>query len=388
MSRQAGTAWLIFGATLALSVGGTLWSFHRARPSPPRPGLALGAVLSSGDDAGFTRALAPRPFVFPADHGPHPDFRSEWWYVTGQVRAGGRRFGYQFTIFRQALAPVAPARDSKWASRQIYMGHLALTDVGSGGFVSFERLAREGLGLGGAQASPLRVWVEDWTMAGQGDPFPLELRAHAVRDDAGQPQAVTLALTLGAGRGPILQGDRGLSAKGAEPGNASYYYSMTRLPTRGRITVDGAGLDVEGTSWLDREWSTSALGAELEGWDWLSLHLADGRDVMVYRLRRRDGRPAAESRATLIDAGGATRLFTPDAFTLTPTAWWRSPSSGVRYPVSMRLEIPLAGLSLDVRPLLDDQELRVSVRYWEGAVDARGPGLEGSGYLELTGYTH
>jgi predicted secreted hydrolase len=367
-------------AVLALA----LWTLRRpAAPPAAGPTLAVGAVLSGGEQAGFARALGPRRFTFPADHGPHPEFRSEWWYVTGQLRAGERRFGYQFTIFRQALAPAAPPRPSAWASRQVYLGHLAVSDIGAGRFDSFERVAREGLGLGGAQAVPLRVWVEDWSLEREGQVdglFPLRLRARA--DNEGR--TVTLSLSLEPGRGPVLQGDAGLSAKGPEPGNASYYYSMTRLPTRGRLTLDGVAFDVEGQSWLDREWSTSALGPELEGWDWLALHLLDGRDVMVYRLRRRDGTPVAQSRATIIAADGQTRVF--DAFTLTPLAWWRSPGSGVRYPVSMRLTVPAAALTLEVRPLLQDQELRVSVRYWEGAVEAFAPRLAGSGYLELTGY--
>jgi predicted secreted hydrolase len=355
---------------------------HPGDRTPPRPPISVGGALGGVDTAGFARATGPRHFAFPADHGPHPDFRSEWWYITGQLHAGARRFGYQFTIFRQALASAAPPRTSAWATRQVYMGHLAITDVDSGRFLAFERLAREGLELGGARAGPFRVWVEDWTMAGPAtDLFPLVLHARA--------DGVELALTAGAGRGPILQGDAGLSAKGPEPGNASYYYSWTRLPTTGRLTIDGVAFDVTGTSWLDREWSTSALG-ELEGWDWLALHLSDGRDLMVYRLRRRDGTTAPESRATVIDQRGATQVVDARGFTWIPARWWRSPRTGLRYPVSVTVAIPAAGLTVEVSPLLDDQELRLSVQYWEGAVAARGnaarAAIAGSGYLELTGY--
>jgi predicted secreted hydrolase len=344
----------------------------------------VGAVLGGAETAGFARASGPRLFQFPADHGPHPDFRSEWWYLTGQLRAGPRRFGYQLTIFRQALAPQAPPRASAWATRQVYMGHLAITDVDRARFVAFERLAREGLGLGGAGARPYRVWVEDWTMAGQdADLFPLALHARG-------GEGIELSLTVGAGRGPVLQGDAGLSAKGPEPGNASYYYSCTRLPPSGRLVIDGTALEVAGTSWLDREWSTSALGPALEGWDWLALHLSDGRDLMVYRLRRRDGAAAPESRATLIEQDGATRVVDGQAFSLAPAAWWRSPHTGFRYPVSATLQIPPFGLAIEVRPLLEDQELRLSVQYWEGAVQAQGRSgaapITASGYLELTGY--
>jgi predicted secreted hydrolase len=375
---------LLPAGILILSLSFTCSCVPADRTSPsPRAPISVAGALGGADTAGFARATGPRRFAFPADHGPHPDFRSEWWYLTGQLRAGARRFGYQFTIFRQALAPAAPPRTSAWATRQVYMGHLAVTDVDNGRFVALERLARDGLDLGGAGTGPFRVWVEDWTIAGQVvDLFPLAL--HASGD------GVELALTAGAGRGPVLQGDAGLSAKGPEPGNASYYYSCTRLPTTGRLTIDGVAFEVSGTSWLDREWSTSALGPELEGWDWLALHLSDGRDVMVYRLRRRDGTAAAESRATVIDQLGATRVVDAGGFTWVPTRWWRSPRTGLRYPVSVTVQIPSAGLTLDVRPLLDDQELRLSVQYWEGAVAARGDAartpITGAGYLELTGY--
>jgi predicted secreted hydrolase len=194
---------------------------------------------------------------------------------------------------------------------------------------------------------------------------------------------------VAAGRGPVLQGEAGLSRKGPEPGNASYYYSCTRLPTEGKLTLGGEALAVTGESWYDREWSTSALGPELAGWDWLALDLSDGRDLMVYRLRRKDGGVAGESRATLIEASGATHLFGPEAFRMTPRSFWTSPHTGARYPVAVLVEIPEVGLRLETHPLLEDQELRLSFRYWEGAVSAvgrAGAAITGSGYLELTGY--
>jgi predicted secreted hydrolase len=378
MSRR-GTAWLLVGTLLALSVLGTLVSVRRSRgrPAPP-PALAVGGVLSAGDTRGFARALAPRPFDFPADHGPHPEFRSEWWYLTGHLQAGPRRFGYQLTFFRQALAPESPPRPSAWASRQAYMAHLAVTDEQGRRFLAFERLSREGLGLAGARAAPFRVWLEDWHLEGI---FPITVRAS-------EPEGVALALTVEAGRGPILQGDRGLSRKGPEPGNASYYYSWSRLPTRGRLTIGGESFEVDGTSWLDREWSTSALGPALAGWDWLALQLSDGRDLMVYRLRGKDGRAAPESRATLVAADGTTQSFAPEAFSFTPVRWWEGPTA--RYPVGVRVEIPSLQLSVETRPFLDDQELALSFRYWEGAVTAAGRAgatpVTAAGYLELTGY--
>jgi predicted secreted hydrolase len=374
--RSARAAWVVVGGLLTLSLGGMLYSLRR--PTVPAA-LKIGRVLSAGDDAGFAHAREPRPLVFPADHGPHPDFRSEWWYLTGNLRAGARRFGYQLTIFRQALAPAGPPRRSAWASRQVYMGHLAVTD-GEGRFVAVERLSRDGLALAGAQASPFAVWLEDWRMQGL---FPLTLTAR-------EPGRAAITLTLAPGRGPVLQGDAGLSRKGPQPGNASYYYSFTRLPTTGRLTIGDQTFEVAGSSWLDREWSTSALGPDLVGWDWLALQLSDGRDLMVYRLRRRDGTAAAESRATLIDAAGHTRLFGPDQFTFTARRWWTSPHSGARYPIAVAVQIPAIDLSVETRPLIEDQELSLSLRYWEGAVSADGRvaagAISGEGYLELTGY--
>lgn len=384
--RSCRDAWLVVGITLGLSLGGLCWSFLRARSRGRGPAsggtgpLQVTGVLGGGDSAGYARALVPRPFVFPADHGPHPDFRSEWWYLTGNLQAGARRFGYQLTIFRQALAPSSPARASAWATRQAYLAHLAISDGEGRRFVAFERLSREGLMLAGAQAAPFRVWLEDWEMTGA---FPMRVQAR-------EPGQAALALTLQAGRGPVLQGEAGLSRKGPEPGNASYYYSFTRLPTAGRLTIGDRTFEVTGTSWLDREWSTSALGAALAGWDWLALHLSDGRDLMVYRLRRKDGGAAAESQATIIERDGSTRVFGGGAFRLTEESAWISPHTGARYPTAVRVEIPAAELSLETRPLLADQELLLSIRYWEGAVTAQGRvngvAVSGSGYLELTGY--
>jgi predicted secreted hydrolase len=383
-----------------------------APPAAPPSPLSLTALLAgaagadgAGGADGFARALEPRPFTFPDDHGPHPRFRSEWWYFTGILRADAgpgvgpmngppRRFGYQLTIFRQALAGAPAARPSRWATRDVYMAHLAISDIdgaarGGASFQADQRFSRDGLALAGATARPFAVWVDGWSMRGPASgstSFPIALRARggdAARDDA-------LELTVEAGRGPIPEGDGGLSAKGPRAGQASYYYSCTRLPTHGRLTVHGETFDVTGASWLDREWSTDSLGPEVAGWDWLGVHLSDGRDLMIYRLRGQGGAPTAESRATLIGADGQTRRFAPPAFTLTATDSWVSPHTAVRYPAALRLQIPSERLDVTARPLLADQELRLAVRYWEGAVTVAGSQagapLGGDGYLELTGY--
>ncbi len=339
--------------------------------------------LLSGDAGGFARAVEPRPFDFPRDHGAHPDFRTEWWYLTGNVATDtGRRFGYQFTIFRNAVAADSPARVSNWATRQIYMGHLALTDVEGRRLHAVERFARGAAGLAGTELDPFRVWLEDWRLSGaeSGETFRL----------AAASGAIDLELELVAAKPLVLQGDAGLSRKGRRPGNASYYYAFTRLDTAGRIRLDGAELDVRGSSWLDREWSTSALEPGQRGWDWFALQLDDGTELMVYQMRRADGRADPVSSGSRIDAEGSKAALSWDDFQLEVLDWWTSPASGARYPSGWRLAVPDDRLALRIEPLLRDQELRLSVLYWEGAVrvtgSRAGKPVSGTGYVELTGY--
>lgn len=359
-------------------------------PAPVGASLAVAEALA-GDTAGYARAVVPRPFVWPDDHGPHPDFRTEWWYYTGNVRAtdgSGRRFGYQLTVFRTALAPppdgggVADTAASAWATRQLYMAHVAVSDLDGRRFHHTQSFERGAVGLAGATAAPLRVWLG-----------PTEIREAPGATVGGMPvvrlagrtdDGAALALTLAPLRPPVLQGDRGLSRKGPEPGNASFYYSVTRLGTTGTVTLDGDEIPVEGLSWLDREWSTSALGAGVAGWDWFALHLDDGRDLMLYRLRRTDGTADPFSRATLVRADGTVAPLAFGAFTLTPEGAWESPRGGI-YPARWRVRVPGEGLDLRVVPAFADQELDAAVRYWEGAVRITGSAT-GRGYLEMTGY--
>ena len=350
--------------------------------APQAAGEPVAAAMSAPAEDGFARAYAPRPLRFPEDHGPHPDFRTEWWYLTGNLEdRDGRRFGFQLTLFRFALAPDAPRRASAFATRQAWMGHFALTDAAAGRFHAFERFARGAAGLAGAAARPFRVWLEDWRIESLDPARFLPLRVRAARD------GVSLDLTLGPGRGPVLQGDRGLSRKSAAPGNASYYYSYTRLPAAGEVRTDGARFAVHGAAWLDREWSTSALSPEQAGWDWFALQLADGRDLMYYRLRTRDGGVHPFSAGVLVGPGdGPPRRLGPADVRLSPVRHWTSPA-GTRYPVAWRLQAP--GLDLAVEPLLDAQEHAGTFRYWEGAMDVSGRDgapVRGRGYLEMTGY--
>jgi predicted secreted hydrolase len=388
--RRWALAAVVIGAALAVAAFVVWPPANRAasRGRVPEATIAVGDALGSGDLAGFARALALRPFSFPGDHGPHPEFRTEWWYYTGNLEtAAGRHVGFQLTFFRTALAPpdrvASVGSASAWRANQLYLAHFAVTDTAGGRFHAASRLSREALGLSGARAQPFRVWLEDWSAESDvAGGFPVRLRA-ADGD-------VAIDLVLESGKPVALQGDRGWSAKGPEPGNASYYYSFTRMPARGTVRVGGESLDVSGLAWMDREWSTSALGRDLAGWDWLALQLDDGRDVMVYQLRRRDGAPDPQSAGTLIAADGSTRALAREDATLEVLDHWTSPVSRVRYPSRWRLTVPTADLSLEITPRLAAQELIVGTRYWEGAVRVQGMSggrpVSGRGYVELVGY--
>ncbi len=353
-----------------------------------RTTLSLATTLGGADTAGFARAIAPRVFHFPQDHGPHPGFRNEWWYFTGNLVApGGRVFGYELTFFRTALTADSSRRASDWATRDVYMAHFAITDSAAGRFRARDRFARGAVGLAGADPAPWRVWLEDWRAKQTADTvapsafWPVSLTAR----DSG----MALDLTLGEGKPPVLQGDRGLSRKGPEPGDASYYYSLTRMPTSGWLEIGGRRYRVAGDSWMDREWSTSALGRDEVGWDWFALRLSDGRELMLYRIRRRDGRTSPYSAGTLVGRDGRSQGLAAGDVAIDVLRTWSS-SDGARYPAQWRIRVPAAGLDLQVRPVLADQELKLAFRYWEGAVaiagSAAGKPVEGRGYVELTGY--
>ncbi len=351
----------------------------------PQASLSVSSALRAANDQGYARALEPREFRFPADHGPHPEFRTEWWYYTGNLEtAEGRRFGFQLTFFRSALAPEMPVRESAWATRQAWLAHFTVSDMQSGTFRSFERWSRGALGLAGAQGEPFRVWLKDWRAEGVSGEAP-PMRILASEDGVG------IDLVLQQGKPPVLQGERGLSRKSAEPGNASYYYSLTRMPAAGTVRVGNERFAVTGSAWMDREWSTSSLGRDQVGWDWFSLQLSDGSDLMLYRLRKKDGTADPSSSGTLIGPAGESRPLKLSDFAIANAGEWRSPRSGARYPAHWQLRIPSEELDLEVRPVLADQELNVSFRYWEGAVDVegthRGRPVQGRGYVELTGYT-
>jgi predicted secreted hydrolase len=341
-------------------------------------------VGTSPPATGFARAEGPRPLEFPADHGPHPAYQTEWWYYTGNLEtAEGRHFGYQLTFFRRALVPPGQRQEraSPWAADQVYLAHFALTDVGGGRYWAFERFSRGAAGLAGAQASPYRAWLEDWSVE-EVAPGVYQLKA--------AEEGMEIELTLTDEKGPIPQGDRGYSQKGPEPGNASYYYSLTRLVSSGSVRVGGAAYPVSGLSWMDHEYSTGGLGPELVGWDWFSVQLDDGSEVMLYQLRRGDGSSDPFSSGTFIAADGQTTRLSREDYQINVEETWRSPHSGATYPARWTVTVPAVDLELEIAPHLADQELNVSYMYWEGAVRAAGEragqAVSGDGYVELTGY--
>jgi predicted secreted hydrolase len=333
----------------------------------------------------FARADGVRELTFPKDYGPHEDFQTEWWYYTGNLAdENGREFGYQLTFFRRGLSGQAEqaGRSSAWASDQVYLAHFALTDAANNQFHAFERFERGAAGLAGAQGLPqYRVWLQDWSVEQSGD--------GAYRLSAAQ-EGVEIHLELKDTKGPVLQGDQGYSQKGEDIANASYYVSQTRLETSGQVGVGGSLLAVSGLSWMDHEFSTSALSAGQVGWDWFSIQLDDGSELMLYTIRRADGSIDPFSKGTVIGADGKTRALNAGDFMVEVLDSWKSPHSGGVYPARWRLQVPFAGLTLQIDPLIADQELNVSYIYWEGAVrvsgERDGGAVMGKGYVELTGY--
>ncbi|MDA1190747.1 MAG: carotenoid 1,2-hydratase [Candidatus Poribacteria bacterium] len=366
----------VVGVSLALQRGSETAQDVRAT-------MSVAEAVGGASTEGFARAAQPRVFVFPQDHAAHPYYRIEWWYVTGNLDTpAGRHFGYQLTFFRSALSPDAPERDSAWATNQVYLAHFAVTDVDSERFVAFDRLSRGAVGLAGAEASPFRVWVESWSVTGAAN-ATLPMTLTAAEGD------VSINLTLDSAKPIVLNGEKGLSQKGPDPNNASYYYSMTRMPTAGTITVGDATYAVSGLSWMDREWSTSVLEPNQVGWDWFALQLDDGRDLMIARLRDKDEN-APYAFGTWVEADGASVSLTRDEIELEPLQRWESPTDGASYPIRWRVRVPSRGIDLTTEAWLPNQELNVGFRYWEGAVRVEGSvggrDVSGNGYVEMTGY--
>ncbi|MCI0398226.1 MAG: hypothetical protein L0322_25300, partial [Chloroflexi bacterium] len=347
--------------------------------------------------AGFARAMEPDTIEFPRDLGPHNDYQTEWWYYTGNLAtAGGRPFGFQLTFFRLAVASPGDeagcagpdsvaipscAATSAWRTNQIYLVHFTISDIAAEKFYASERFSRGAAGLAGAQAVPYRVWLEEWS-ASEVEPGVVRLVAAT--------EEVRLDIALRQMLPPILHGDGGLSPKGPEPGNASYYYSIVQQAATGTVTVGDQQFAVTGRAWKDHEYSTSALSPGAVGWDWFSLQLDNGAALMFFQIRREDGALEPISSGTFIRPDGATEPLSREDWQLEVLDTWTSPTSGAEYPAGWRITIPRIGLMLEGQPLMSNQELNVSTVYWEGASafsgTLAGQAVSAQGYVELTGY--
>ncbi|MDE0141451.1 MAG: carotenoid 1,2-hydratase [Caldilineaceae bacterium] len=344
-------------------------------------------VLNRPVDGRFARALKPLEFEFPRDHGPHNDYATEWWYYTGNLTGEeGGEYGFQLTFFRSALAPGEPNRPSDFAAQQLYMAHFAVTSGPAGRHVSFDRFSRGAGGVAGATGSPrYEVWLDDWR-AQETAPGQMHLQA-AAEDDNGP---VSIDLTLTESRPPLLHGEAGYSRKGPEPGNANHYYSLVRMETAGEIVFAGRRIPVTGLSWMDHEFGTSALSADAVGWDWFAVTLDNDVVLMFAEIRTESGTSQEIFEGTLGFPDGRQVSISADDFTLTTTGQWTSPDSGTVYPGGWRVTFPQHEIELSIDPLIDDQEMDVAFRYYEGATVVRGTmngePVAGRGYVELTGY--
>jgi predicted secreted hydrolase len=328
-------------------------------------------------DARFAPVVPGTVLRFPFDEGGHPEFRTEWWYVTGWLEVDGGPSGFQITFFR-VRPELTGDNPSAFAPRQILIAHATVSDPAHGGLQRDQRVAREGFALAGAGQGRVDVWIDDWSLKEESGVYRARVPARDFQFD----------FTLSATQPPLLHGNGGLSRKGPRPASASYYYSLPQLKVRGTLTRNGKAQDVGGTAWLDHEWSSSYMDKEAVGWDWIGINLADGAALMAFRMRDESGRTLWAG-GSYRAADGATRIFEPGEVVFTARRRWRSSRSNAVYPVAW--QITAGNLTIDVTPLTDDQEndTRASTGaiYWEGAVRALRDGKPiGLGYLELTGY--
>ncbi|HEX8681166.1 MAG TPA: lipocalin-like domain-containing protein [Ardenticatenaceae bacterium] len=380
MNRRGWIAILVLVVAL---VGAGAWVARRPARANNEVRSSLIETMGGPVEAeGFARATDPAGMSFPDAFGPHPSYQTEWWYYTGNVQtAEGRAFGYQFTIFRRSLTPSAPERESAFATNDVYMAHFAVTDAGGSRFFENERFQRGGGGAAGAQAEPYRVWLDDWSVE-EIEPEVYRMRAQA--------EEVMIDFTLRSAKPPARHGNNGLSQKSGEVGNASYYYSQTRLETTGTLAIGEQRFEVGGLSWKDHEYGTSSLAENAAGWDWFSLQLSDGRELMYFQIRTVDGGVEPASSGSLVLEDGTVRPLAREAVQVEVLETWTSPESGGVYPAKWLLRVPSEGIELTITPLIPDQELNVSATYWEGAVVAEGSAggqpITARGYIELTGY--
>lgn len=335
---------------------------------------SLGAISNSL----YREALPGYHFAFPRDYFEHPDFKTEWWYYTGNVWSqDGHRFGFELVFFRVGEHPADDANPSAWRVNEVYWANAALTDIDARRFTYEERFNRAGPGIAGASFAAQRIWNGNWSVDWNGERQTLAATA----------PAFSFHLDCSPAKPFVIQGENGVSQKGAGLGQASHYVSFPLLSVNGSIRTGGRDIAVSGQAWMDHEWFTHQLQPEQTGWDWFSVQLDNQTEVMLYDFRRKDGTPDRNSSGTFIDAAGRARHLTAHDFSLKPLEWWTSPRTHARYPVRWTIEIPSMNLQLECRAKLPDQELDTSrgAKYWEGAVDYSGSS-RGVGYLEMTGY--
>lgn len=347
--------------------------------------ITAALILLQPLPAQYRTALPGYRYEFPRDHFSHTDFQTEWWYYTGNLRSpDGHRFGFELTFFRQAASRDA-AKTGAWDLRDLYLAHLALSDLDGGKFYHAERINRSGPGIAAVSESLGHVWNGNWQIQWHGN--DQELQAIDER--------FQLHLTLHPEKLPVIHGENGVSQKAAGPGRASHYISLTRLATSGAIELGNKKLEVRGASWMDHEFFTHQLESGQAGWDWLSLQLADNTELMLFHIRRKDGSIDPYSAGTYVDANGKTTHLRSADFALQPAGEsWTSPFTRARYPIHWKIAIPKLKIELEAKTPLESQELTgktaLAPNYWEGAISVAGrrdqQSLSGMGYLEMTGY--
>ena len=341
---------------------------------------------------GYLSVTGPCNLEFPKDHGPHPGYRTEWWYYTGNLQdVSGERYGFQLTFFRSQISPPEdrlkwPSPASKWRTQQVYLAHSAVSMITRKKHLQAESASREALTIAGARptGNTIAIFLKDWSAHISPDRHLLNVTA----------DGFTLELVLTPLKPPVLHGKAGYSLKGSTADRASCYYSFTRLDTRGKLSIDGNVAEVKGTAWMDHEFSTAALEPGLQGWDWFSLQFSDQTEIMAFVLRKEQGGTSPASSATLIDKQGRSRHVKREEFELKVIDTWKSPHSGAEYPAEWRLRIMPDSLDIKIKSSLADQEMRTpettGVIYWEGSVSTSGTRegrpITGRGYVELTGY--
>lgn len=348
--------------------------------SPSNSGITL---LPSRPERNFALADEKWNFKFPRDLGAHPQFQTEWWYYTGNLfDQNGRQFGYQLTFFRRAINPEPlTERTSNWATNQVYLAHFTITDVLQKQHYQKEIISRGALGLAGVQLNPdFQVNLFDWTIRQIGE-YQYELKAES--------EGFSIQLMLTDQKGIILNGDQGLSKKGPEIGNASYYFSQTRLDSTGIVTIADQAYSVTGNSWMDHEFGSSTLGPSQIGWDWFSLQMDNNFELMLFQLRENDGSISSTSSGTLVDSDSSTIRLGNEDFEIQVLDTWKT-DDGFTYPSQWRISSKTEKFDLTVTPVLADQENRFFFRYWEGSGRFeglyQGQHVTGYGYVELTGY--